>query len=145
LKLFLQQFFSLDKKEDLYFSKKSTCIENEAIGGILLNKLCMKNDSLAMLISADDRQYEECELARHSCDTMDFKAMFDVYEKNACDLKNIKLCSDLSNFKFIDYHLDENVTKKIRKIFGLVYTWKVQKQPSLQRQRLLSSLIPLKI
>ncbi len=62
-----------------------------------------------MLINADDKLYEECEVARHSSHTMDFRPMFDIYEKNSCDLKNIKLCSDLSNFKFIDYHLDETV------------------------------------
>lgn len=94
------------KDEDLYFAKKSTCIENEAIGGILLNKLHVQNDSLWMLINSDDQPYVE---APRDCQTEgNFKSLCDAYTSSSIDLRNLKLCADLSNFKFIDYHLDEN-------------------------------------
>lgn len=98
------------KDEDLYFSKKSTCIENEAIGGILLNKLHLQNDSIRMLINSDDQQYMEPELCRNSNPDheLNLKGLIDTYTSNSLDLKNLKLCADLSSFKFIDYHLDEN-------------------------------------
>lgn len=97
------------KDEDLYFAKKSTCIENEAIGGILLNKLHLQNDGIKMLINADDQQYmPPIETKRNNDSSMNFKSMFDSYTSSSADLRNLKLCPDLSSFKFIDYHLDEN-------------------------------------
>lgn len=97
------------KDEDLYFSKKSTCIENEAIGGILLNKLHFQNDTMKMLMNSDDQQYmPPIENNRNNESSMNFKIMNDCYTQNSNDLRNIKLCADLSGFKFIDYHLDEN-------------------------------------
>ena len=97
------KFLSL--KEDLFFAKKSTCIENEAIGGILMNKLQFQDDSVRLLINSDDQAYSATENVRRGDCEMNFKGICDLN----CDLKNLKLCNDLSNFKFIDYHLDENV------------------------------------
>lgn len=89
----------------MYFAKKSTCIESEGIGGILLNKLPVKNDAIKMLINADEKQYEKSRSI--SEEMVDFKGLYDSYISSSCDLRNTRLCSDLSSFKFIDYHPEE--------------------------------------
>lgn len=99
------------KDEDLYFAKKSTCIENEAIGGILLNKLHIQNDSIKMLINSDDHQYDipELEHVRNNTNEFNFKSMVDCYSSVPGELRNLKLCADLSSFSFINFNDDENV------------------------------------
>ena len=99
------------KDEDLYFAKKSTCIENEAIGGILLNKLHIQNDSIKMLINSDDHQYDipDLEKVRNNLSEFNFKSMADSYASVSGELRNLKLCADLSTFSFINYNDDENV------------------------------------
>lgn len=103
------------KDEDLYFAKKSTCIENEAIGGILLNKLHIQNDTIKMMINADDKQYSESSERPRDFDSeiCDFKGIVDSYVNCSADLKGMKLCADLSTFKFIDYQNDENDVTKL--------------------------------
>ena len=93
----------------MYFSKKSTCIEHEAIGGILLNKLHVQNDSIKMLINADDQKYSPEDNFNCNDSEINFKGIVDLFKLSCIELKNLELCSDLSSFKFIDYHLDENV------------------------------------
>lgn len=70
-----------------------------------MNKLQFQNDTVKLLINSDDQAYSPVENMRRGETEMNFKGIYDLN----CDLKNMKLCSDLSNFKFIDYHLDESV------------------------------------
>ena len=95
----------------MYFAKTSTCIETEAIGGILLNKLRIKDDSGLILINKDDkidpmnREYEP-----NTGVEINIKEICDFYKSKSIDLKNLKLCSDLSSFKFIGWNSDNNVS-----------------------------------
>jgi len=109
------------KDEDLYFSKKSTCIEHEAIAGILLNKLHVQNDSIKMLINADDQKYSFEDNFNCNNSEINFKSIVNLFKLSYIELKNLELCSDLSNFKFIDYHLDENdeLSKLVESIHGV--------------------------
>jgi condensin complex subunit 2 len=99
--------------EDLYFSKISTCIENEAVAGTLLNKLHFIDDSFKIYINAEDK------LCSTSLTPSSFKLsagveinckdIIDIYRAKQQDLRNLKLCSELSSFRFIGWNLDSNV------------------------------------
>ena len=94
-------------EEDFYFSKISTCIETEAIGGILLNKLHYRDDSGTILINKDDRVDPNTPEYEHEGGIeVNMKEVCDFYKAKSIDLRNLKLCSDLSNFKFIGWNVD---------------------------------------
>jgi hypothetical protein len=92
----------------LYFSKISTCIETEAIGGILLNKLHLRDDSGQILIDKEDRVDPNESQYEHTGNEVNLKEVHDFYKAKSIDLKSLKLCSDLSNFKFIGWNADNN-------------------------------------
>jgi hypothetical protein len=92
----------------LYFAKISTSIENEAIAGILLNKLHVQNDSIKILINADDQKYANANDFVNNETEISCQSIYDLYCSTGTDLRNIKLCADLDSFKFIDWNL-ENV------------------------------------
>jgi len=87
----------------LYFSKISTCIENEAIAGILLKKLHVQNDSHRILINGDDKKYIKENKFLNNEKKYDMSSLRDDYK--LIDFKNLKLCYDLNSFKFIDDHV----------------------------------------
>jgi hypothetical protein len=95
----------------LYFSKISTCIETEAIGGILLNKLHIRDDAGQILINKDDRVDPNETEYEHAGIEVNMKEVCDFYKAKSIDLRNLKLCSDLSNFKFIGWNADNNNVK----------------------------------
>ena len=99
-------------KEDIYFAKISTCIENESIAGILTNKLTFADDSQRMLINADDKLFANKDNFKHSSGIeINQKEIIDYYKAKAIDCKNMKLCSDdLRSFRFIGWNLETNVT-----------------------------------
>jgi hypothetical protein len=109
-------------QEDLYFSKISTCIENEGIAGLLLNKLHYLGDSLKIgidreetlpskaspltkpdAINDDDSPYVNQTIE------LNMKEFCEFHKTNGIELKNMKLCSDLNKFKFIGWKADSNV------------------------------------
>lgn len=91
--------------EDLYFSKISTCIESEAIGGILLNKLHYRDDTCEILINKEENidSIREEPLETIELNMKDFCQM---HKAKHIELRNLKLCSELSNFRFIGWNLD---------------------------------------
>jgi condensin complex subunit 2 len=115
---------------DLYFSKISTCIENEGIGGILLNKLNFIDDSLRMFINVDDKcslneQIPEIETDQNE---NNFKDICDSYKSH--DWSNIQLCTDFTTFKFIGWNMDAN-----DEISKLVESMAVEEDEDLERHR----------
>jgi hypothetical protein len=74
-----------------------------------MNKLHLRDDSGALLINKDDyidpehRQYEYTEPVE-----INMKEVYDFYKSKSIDLKSFKICSDLSNFKFIGWNADHN-------------------------------------
>jgi hypothetical protein len=98
----------------LYFSKISTCIETEAIGGILLNKLHLGDDSGHILIDKEDRVDPREVTHTHSGAEFSMKEVCDHYKAKALDLRNLRLCGDLSNFKFIGWNADNNVSQSYK-------------------------------
>ena len=62
-----------------------------------------------MLINADDQKYSFEDNFNCNNSEINFKSIVNLFKLSYIELKNLELCSDLSNFKFIDYHLDENV------------------------------------
>ena len=112
-------------KEDLYFNTISTCIENEGIGGLLLNKLNFIDDSLQFFINTDDKvplgkpatdadaaADDDDESSRHAHDEVNCKDLVNYYKSRNLDLKNPKLCSELTadKFRFIGWNLETNVS-----------------------------------
>ena len=108
------------QKEDTYFAKISTCIENEAIAGMLTNKLTFSDDSYRMLINADDKLFDNKENFRHAGGIeLSQKDMVDFYKAKSIECKNLKLCSDdLRSFRFIGWNLETNdeITKLVESI-----------------------------
>ena len=95
--------------EDFYFAKVSTCIETEAIGGILMNKLHYRDDSGALLINKDDRiDPELCQYDQTPPVEINMKEICDFYKSKGIDFKSSKICSDLSSFKFVGWNADHN-------------------------------------
>lgn len=109
------------KDEDTYFGKISTCIENEAIAGMLSNKLTFADESLRVLINADDKLFSNKENFSHAPHSImiDCKDIVEHYRSKGLDFKNAKLCSDdLRSFRFVGWNLETNdeITKLVEKI-----------------------------
>ena len=109
------------KDEDTYFGKVSTCIENEAIAGMLSNKLTFADESLRVLINADDKLFSNKENFSHAPHSIviDCKDIVEHYRSKGLDFKNAKLCSDdLRSFRFVGWNLETNdeITKLVEKI-----------------------------
>jgi len=102
--------------EDLYFSKISTCIENEGISGILLNKLHIANDSGMLLIDKEERQDPAHHDFRASTENGSFRDVINFYKGKGIDLRGFKLGSGF-NFKFKDWDVnpDDDISKLIQK------------------------------
>lgn len=96
------------KDEDLYFAKISTSIENEAIAGILLNKLHVQNDSNKILINADDQKYANSNDFVNNETEICCQSIYDIYSTSGSDLRNIRLCADLNSFRFVDWNLEND-------------------------------------
>lgn len=131
------------KDVDLYFSRISTQIENEAIAGTLLNKLQFVDESYQVYINADDmvcastsalteaneakekerqeKQQEEQQVMKEEKLIVKFKHEIDskevdVHLRSVCEmvkerkasLANLKLCSELSSWKFIGWNEETN-------------------------------------
>ena len=100
----------------------STCIENEAIAGMLSNKLRYADESLRVLINADDKLFSNKENfthAVHSIHQLDLKDIVEQYRTKAIEFKHAKLCSDdLRSFRFVGWNLDTNdeITKWVETI-----------------------------
>ena len=108
-------------KEDTYFAKISTCIENEAIAGMLTNKLSFIDDSYRMLINADDKSFLNKAKFSHEGSGIDvsLREMVDYYKAKSIDCKNMKLCSEeMRTFRFIGWNLETNdeITKLVESI-----------------------------
>jgi hypothetical protein len=67
-----------------------------------------------MLINADDQKYCITDGFVTNEAELNFKSVSEAYAAASIDLRNLKLCADLNSFKFIDYDLNENVTKIIK-------------------------------
>jgi hypothetical protein len=109
------------KDEDTYFGKVSTCIENEAIAGMLSNKLTFADESLRVLINADDKLFSNKENFSHAPHSIviDCKDIVEHYRNKGLDFKNAKLCSDdLRSFRFVGWNLETNdeISKLVEKI-----------------------------
>lgn len=96
--------------EDNYFYNISTCIETQAIAGILLNKLQIKNDSGCLMINKDDKTEIGVSDEEHvKTEPVDLKEVIDTYRvahRAGCDVRDWKLCSDLGSFRFIGWNQD---------------------------------------
>ncbi|RNA45055.1 Condensin complex subunit 2 [Brachionus plicatilis] len=101
--------------EDLYFSKISTCIESEAIGGILLNKLHYQDDTTKLVINKDQKIDFISQTAPHN-DQLNLKEIYQFNVNKNISFNNLKLCSELSNFRYIGWNLDneDEITKLIQ-------------------------------
>lgn len=89
----------------MYFSKISTCIESEAIGGILLNKLHYRDDTIEIVINKEDKIDAILEKPIESIE-LNLKDFVQYHRSKNIEFKNLKLCSELSNFRFIGWNLD---------------------------------------
>lgn len=98
----------------MYFSKISTCIENEGISGILLNKLHYASDSGLLLIDKDEKQDPNYQTFRYDLDnpSVSFKDLFEHYRAKNLDMRNLKLCPDLNTFRFIGWNLETEVNSR---------------------------------
>ena len=103
----LNEDFVLD--DDLYFCRISTSIEQEAIEGLLMNKLKYKDESLELLINKDDIYYNSAankNFHQHNEPSVNIKSLCETAAK--LDLYNSRICDDLNKFKFIGWSLDTN-------------------------------------
>lgn len=98
--------------EDLYFSKISTCIENEAVAGTLLNKLKFIDDSYQIYVNAEDKMVsttlQASEFKHDNGIEISLKEIVEVYRAKSMDFRNLKLCTELSSFRFIGWNLETN-------------------------------------
>lgn len=101
-------------QEDLYFGKISTCIEHEGISGILSNKIRIRDDSIAMLINAEEKSASSF-LATANPDNytnnsheINCKEIVDMCKSKSIEMRNLKLCVDMNSFKFIGWNTDSN-------------------------------------
>lgn len=98
----------------MYFSKISTCIESEAIGGILMNKLHYIDDTNEILINKDDKiNTVRTNIIENEDIELNMKEFYNFYRTKGIDLRNLKLCSELSNFRFIGWNLETEVSFEI--------------------------------
>jgi hypothetical protein len=102
----LNEDFVVD--DDLYFCRISTSIEQEAIEGLLMNKLRYKDDSLELLINKDDIYFncEQLDETPNHEQNINIKSLCETAAK--LDLYNSRICDDLNKFKFIGWNLDSN-------------------------------------
>lgn len=99
----------------MYFSKISTCIESEAIGGILLNKLHYRDDTTELVINKDEK-IDHISQKGFEYDELNMQDFCQFHKSNNIEFKNLKLCSELSNFRYIGWNLDteDEITKLIQ-------------------------------
>lgn len=97
-------------QEDLYFSKVSTCIENEGIAGVLLNKIHVCDDFGTLLIDKDEHQDPEHQKNRHEAEpsTGVFRSVVEFYRSKGIQLTGARLCPDF-DFKFTNWDANPNV------------------------------------
>ncbi|CAF0720587.1 unnamed protein product [Brachionus calyciflorus] len=92
--------------EDLYFSKVSTCIESEGIGGMLFNKLHFKDDTYEIVINKEEKIYSTRDQPVESIE-LSMKDFVQYHKAKNLDFKAPKLCSDFSNFRYIGWNLEK--------------------------------------
>lgn len=92
--------------DDIYFSRISTSIEQEAIGGLLMNKLNPENDLLNLLINKDDVYFNIQQEHKIQDQIFSIKSFSEIASK--FDVHNLKCCEDLTKFTFLGWNLDAN-------------------------------------
>ena len=94
----------------MYFSKISTCIENEGIAGVLLNKLRIGSDAGMLLIDKDERQDPAYQSYRHSTEPAcgSFRSLWEFARIKGIQLIGARLAPEFS-FKFKNWDSNPDV------------------------------------
>lgn len=96
---------------DLYFSKISTAIEQEAIVGLLVNKLKYKDDNLEFLINRDDVYLDVKAINKDKIkDDNNTNEILKLKKLNEClrELVDKRISVELENFHFLGWDLSSS-------------------------------------
>lgn len=78
------------------------------------NKIRIRDDSIAMLINADEKSASSflatanADHFANSAQEINCKDIVDMCKAKAIEMRNLKLCADMNSFKFIGWNADSN-------------------------------------